>query len=212
MIKSVCICVCVLFCLNQDVIKAHPFHLVLWSRVSPTVFLFFLQFGSSTLYNFSPCGFFSLHGLAQHILTEFNKDFQQRYTSISLECIIQTPRSVTSSPFTGFRSSGLHTSFCLRVLYSSYASPLVVSGIAPPPSQNHRQLWRRGPRVNLISMIPIQLECPSFHCLSCMFTIFLKVRLRSPWKLSVIEWEESIDSEARNIRVRLLGWLLLNIL
>ena len=70
----------------------------------------------------------------------------------------------------------------------------------------------QGPRVNLISMIPIQLECPSFHRLSCIFTIFLKVRLGSPWKLSMIEWEESVDSEARNIRVRLLGWLLLKIL
>ena len=105
-----CLCVCVSFCLNQDVIKAHPFHLVLWSIVSPTVFLFFLQFESSTLYNFSPCGFCSLHGLAQHILTEFNKDFQQRCTFISLECTIQTPRPVASSPFTGFPWSGLHTS------------------------------------------------------------------------------------------------------
>ena len=45
-----------------------------------------------------------------------------------------------------------------------------------------------------------------------IFTIFLKVRLRSPWKLSIIEWEESVDAEARNIRVRLLDWLLLKIL
>lgn len=120
-----CLCVYVLFCLNQDVIKAHPSHLVLWSIVSPTVFLFFLKFGSSTLYNFSPCGFCSLHGLAQHILTELNKDFQQKCTFISLECTIQTPRPVASSPFTGFFSSGLRTSLCLRVLYSSYTSPLV---------------------------------------------------------------------------------------
>lgn len=122
---------CVLFCLNQDVIKARPFRLVLWSIVSPTVFFVFLAIymlkknGSSTLYNFLPCSFCSLHSLAQHILTEFNKVFQQRYTFISLEGIIRTPRPVASSPFTGFLSSGLHTSLCLRVLYSSYASPLV---------------------------------------------------------------------------------------
>ena len=82
--------------------------------------------GSSTLYNFSPCSFCSVHGLAQHILTEFNKVFQQRYTFISLEGVIQTPRPVASSPFTGFLSGGLLTSLCLRVLHSTYARPLVV--------------------------------------------------------------------------------------
>ena len=45
----------------------------------------------------------------------------------------------------------------------------LLSGVAPPPSQNHRQLWRRGPTVNVISMIPTQLEFPSFHRLSGIF-------------------------------------------
>ena len=215
--------------------------------------------GSSTLYNFSPCSFCSLHGLAQHILTEFNKDFQQRYTFISLEGVIQTPRPVASSPFTGFLSGGLLTSLCLRVLHSTYASPLVVwcsttsftksqtvmaqrtysqchlhdshpigvSFLSPPlrhisekamAPHSSTLVWRipgTGEPGGLPSVGShrVRHDWSDLAAVAAgIFTIFLKVRLRSPWKLSIIEWEESVDAEARNIRVRLLDWLLLKIL
>lgn len=47
------------------------------------------------------------------------KIFQQRYTFVSLECVILTPRSAALCAFIGVLSRGAYTPLCLRVLYSS---------------------------------------------------------------------------------------------